>query len=64
MALTKIAGACENGNCPTVYRTARGSFAVQGATLAGVPVPDGEQIVEIPEALLRDAVMALGWIAA
>lgn len=63
MTLTRIAGTCNDGPCPTIYRTGHGTLAVQGDTLAGVGVPDGEQIVEIPEALLRDAARALGWIA-
>jgi hypothetical protein len=34
MKLTKIAGDadCRNGDCPTVYRTDRGTIAVQGAS--------------------------------
>lgn len=64
MKLTKIAGPCEGGPCPTVYRTEHGTIAVQGYTVSTVLVPDGEHIVEIPEALLRDAAVALGWIPA
>jgi hypothetical protein len=47
--LTKIAGDdnCRNGDCPTIYRTARGT-------------PDHEAIVEIPLDLLKEAVRALG----
>jgi hypothetical protein len=59
--LTKIAGEdnCRNGDCPTVYRTARGTIAVQGERLAH-PTPDHEAIVEIPLDLLTEAVRALG----
>jgi len=61
MELTKIAGDdnCRNGDCPTVYRTDRGTIAVQGDRLAH-PTPDHEAIVEISVDLLREAVRALG----
>ena len=47
MELTKIAGDdnCKDGDCPTIYRTDRGTIAVQGDRLAH-PTPDGEAIVE------------------
>jgi len=40
--LTKIAGDanCRSGDCPSVYRTARGSIAVQGNRLANPTLPD------------------------
>ena len=61
LELTKIAGDdnCRNGDCPTVYRTVRGTIAVQGARLAH-PTPDHEAIVEIPVELLTEAMRALG----
>jgi hypothetical protein len=61
MKLTKIAGDanCRNGDCPTVYRTDRGTIAVQGERLAH-PTPGHEAIVEIPLDLLTEAVRALG----
>ena len=61
MELTRIAGDddCRNGDCPTVYRTDRGTIAVQGERLAH-PTPDHEAIVEIPLDLLTEAVRALG----
>jgi hypothetical protein len=60
--LSKIAGTedCKDGDCPTVYRTARGTIAVQGYRLAH-PTPDHEAIVEIPVELLAEAARALGW---
>lgn len=60
--LTKIAGDtnCRNGDCPSVYRTVRGSIAVQGSRLAN-PTPDHEAIVEIPLELFAEAARALGW---
>jgi hypothetical protein len=59
--LEKIAGEdnCRNGDCPTVYRTDRGTIAVQGERLAH-PTPGHEAIVEIPLDLLTEAVRALG----
>ncbi|HUN36601.1 MAG TPA: hypothetical protein VMU95_31790 [Trebonia sp.] len=59
--LSKIAGTedCKDGDCPTVYRTARGTIAVQGYRLTN-PTPDHEAIVEIPIELLAEAARALG----
>jgi hypothetical protein len=61
MELTKIAGDdnCKDGDCPTVYRTDRGTIAVQGGRLSH-PTPMGEAIVEIPVELLAEAARALG----
>lgn len=60
MELTKIAdGNCKDGDCPAVYRTDRGTIAVQGDQISR-PTPDGEAIVEIPVELLREAARALG----
>jgi hypothetical protein len=53
-----VAGGCNHGGCPTVYEGDNGTLVVQGATVdpadAGIDVPAGEQLVEIPAALLRD----------
>ena len=57
--LTKIAGNCKDGDCPTVYRTDRGTIAVQGDRLAH-PVPAHEAVVEIPVELILEAARALG----
>ena len=60
--LTLLTSLCGNGSCPTVYRTDRGTVVVQGYTLtpqtAGIDVPDGEQLVEIPADLLAAAMQA------
>ena len=32
LELTKIAGNCKDGDCPQVFRTNRGTIAVQGNT--------------------------------
>jgi hypothetical protein len=56
VTLSVVASWCGAGDCPTVYRTDRGTLVVQGYTFnpetAGVAVPDGERMVEIPAELL------------
>jgi hypothetical protein len=49
----------EQGTCPAVYETDRGTFAVQGTLITDrealrdcVNLGDGEVVVEIPKALL------------
>ena len=60
MELTKIAaGNCKDGDCPTVYRTDRGTVGVQGYVLDRT-TQDGEAMVEIPAELLLEAARALG----
>jgi hypothetical protein len=54
-------GTCGKDDCPNVYRTASGSFVVQGEVSLAFTAPDGEALVEIPEEILREAVRALGW---
>jgi hypothetical protein len=47
---------CFDGTCPTIYKTDRGTFVVQGYTVADAAVtpPEGEALVEIPAELLRE----------
>jgi len=56
VVLDLVARKCAAGDCPTVYRTNRGTLVVQGYAFepgnAGVAVPDGEGMVEIPLDLL------------
>lgn len=54
-------GDCNKNDCPNVYRTASGSFVVQGDVSGAFSAPDGEGLVEIPEETLREAFRALGW---
>ncbi|WP_432126138.1 hypothetical protein [Streptomyces sp. bgisy082] len=54
-------GNCGKDDCPDVYRTASGSFVVQGDVSNAFTPPDGEGLVEIPEPVPREAVRALGW---
>jgi hypothetical protein len=53
------AGDCKSGDCPTIFRTERGTVAVQGYVVSHA-APDGEAVVEVPVELLREAVRALG----
>ncbi|WP_433296466.1 hypothetical protein ACQP2F_38470 [Actinoplanes sp. CA-030573] len=62
VALTQLATVCGNGSCPTLYRTNRGTYVVQGYVIdsdAGVDVPKGESLVEIPAELLAEVVRTL-----
>ncbi|MEU4577251.1 hypothetical protein [Nonomuraea sp. NPDC023979] len=63
MRLTKLGGEdCDEGTCPTIYKTDRGTIVVQGARVQddhGVNVPDHETLAEIPEELFRQVARAL-----
>ena len=54
--LDLVAELCGAGECPTVYRTDRGTLVIQGYRFdpadAGTTVPAGEQMVEIPAELI------------
>jgi hypothetical protein len=54
---------CGSNTCPTVYRSDRGTLVIQGysvsATHAGVDLPEGEMLVEIPADLLAEAARLL-----
>jgi hypothetical protein len=56
VALRLIATLCGAGSCPTVYRTDRRTLVIQGtpisAEAAGVDLPEGDMLIEIPEGLL------------
>jgi hypothetical protein len=61
MKLTLVAGDPESrpDNSPTLYKTDRGSWVVQGwvvddpEALATLKVPDGETVVEIPDRMIQ-----------
>lgn len=58
LELTLLTTICGNGTCPTVYRTNRGTYVVQGYVVpdrVGVDVPEGELLVEIPAELFQEA---------
>lgn len=61
--LSLVAKLCADSTCPAVYRNAGGALVVQGyvvdASSAGVDVPDGECLVEIPVDLLVEAARTL-----
>jgi hypothetical protein len=54
---------CGSNTCPTVYTSDRGTLVIQGYTVsaadAGVDLPAGENLVEIPAELLAEAVRLL-----
>jgi len=56
VTLDLVAELCGAGECPTVYRTDRGTLVIQGYQFdpaqAGTSVPAGEQMVEIPAELI------------
>ncbi|MEW1614099.1 MULTISPECIES: hypothetical protein [unclassified Streptomyces] len=58
MKLTRLVGECEDGDCPTVYATDRGTLAIQGDRVAdhGLNLPAQETLVEIPIALIRKVI--------
>ncbi|MGW7582151.1 hypothetical protein ACWGKU_07795 [Kitasatospora sp. NPDC054768] len=58
MKLTRLVGSCDEGECPTLYLTDRGTLAVQGehVTEHGLQIPAHEMLVEIPVELIRKAV--------
>lgn len=61
--LRPIANVCTAGSCPTIYVSDTGRLVVQGYTVtavqAGVDVPDGEALVEVPLDLLKEALQKL-----
>jgi hypothetical protein len=63
MKVSKLVGSCDDGDCPTIYTTDRGTVVVQGDHVGradGLKLGDGEGAVEIPLELLREALSALG----
>nr|BFD92465.1 hypothetical protein KitaXyl93_38250 [Kitasatospora sp. Xyl93] len=58
MKLTRLVGSCDEGECPTLYLTDRGTLAVQGEHVIehGLQIPAHEGLVEIPVELIRKAV--------
>lgn len=62
MRLQKVSG-CDNGTCPAVYVSDRGTAVVQGTPAAtdaeGLTLGDGETAVELPPEIVLGAVSAL-----
>jgi hypothetical protein len=63
LALEHVVTLCGAGTCPTVYKTNRGTLIIQGYSVAGqdagVDLPAGEMLVEIPADLLAQAARAV-----
>ncbi|GAA1036364.1 hypothetical protein GCM10009557_46900 [Virgisporangium ochraceum] len=63
LGLRMLAKACANSGCPTIYESDRGTLVVQGyavsAAQAGIDLPDGELLVEIPVDLLSQVAKAV-----
>ncbi|MFF8601518.1 hypothetical protein ACF065_19930 [Streptomyces sp. NPDC015232] len=57
MKVTMLAKSCDKRDCPTIYKTDRGTILVQGETPTdhGLDIPDHETLVEIPVELIRQA---------
>lgn len=56
--LTRLVGDCDEGECPAIYRTDRGTLAFQGEQILdhGREIPAHETMVEIPIELIRKAI--------
>lgn len=62
MQLRKVSGDCEDGDCPTVYMSDRGTVVFQGAVVTsteGLRLKPGEQAVELPLDVVRSALPQL-----
>jgi hypothetical protein len=62
MKLTFVGSPSKQGDCPTIYKTDRGTYVVQGLRVTDIEaraqlhdVLDGEDIVEVPAELFRYA---------
>ena len=57
--LRPIANMCTSGSCPTIYQDSPSTVVIQGfavsSTTAGIDLPDGELLVQVPTALLKEA---------
>ncbi|MFJ9616871.1 hypothetical protein [Streptomyces noursei] len=53
-----LATSCDKKDCPTIYKTDRGTLLVQGETPAdhGIQIPAHETLVEIPLELIQKAI--------
>jgi len=58
MLVRKLASSCDDGDCPTLYATDRGTLLVQGETPGdhGLTLPGNETVVEIPMELIQKAI--------
>ncbi|WUO38830.1 hypothetical protein OHT57_19725 [Streptomyces sp. NBC_00285] len=51
---------CDANDCPNVCRTTTGRITVQGNVPGTVQSPEGEDLVELPDSVLKEAIHALG----
>jgi hypothetical protein len=58
MELRQLAG-CKDTECPKVYVTDRGTAVFQGHIMTSLRPGPGEQAVELPLSVVRDALSAL-----
>ncbi len=58
MKLTRLVSTCDEGECPGIWATDRGTLVVQGdrVTDHGQEIPAHETMVEIPIELMRKAI--------
>ncbi|MGQ0838381.1 hypothetical protein [Actinokineospora sp.] len=64
MKLTQLAGGCELEHCPAIHVSDRETLVFQGDAVHradGLHLGNGEQAVELPIDLVREAVRVLGW---
>jgi hypothetical protein len=63
VTLEVVANRCGGGECPTVYKTDRGTLVVQGYAFepgdAGRTIPADERMVEVPIELLTEYLQSL-----
>ncbi|MEV6877000.1 hypothetical protein [Amycolatopsis sp. NPDC051128] len=62
MKLRKITADCEDLKCPAAYVSDRGTFVFQGPVVSsadGLDLGEGEQAVELPFGVLRQALPEL-----
>jgi hypothetical protein len=61
--LTRLAGVCTTGTCPTVFLQEPGTLLVQGYTVppdeVGVDLSEGESLVTVPLDLVVKAIQEL-----
>ena len=64
MKLTVLSkGGCQAGDCPTIYKSDRGTFVIQGEALSSadlnIEMRSHEGAVEIPEQLILEVARQL-----
>ncbi|MFI7103076.1 hypothetical protein ACIBK8_27415 [Streptomyces sp. NPDC050161] len=58
MEVSMLATSCDKKDCPTIYKTDRGTLLVQGGTPVdhGLRIPAHETLVEIPLELFQKVI--------